>query len=66
MIIKKTKYQRVGNDYMKVNPLDDFAAEPLADVRTWRESRERLYVSARPQQEASQNFIMQFSGKVFG
>ena len=26
MIIKKTKYQRVGNDYMKVNPLDDFAA----------------------------------------
>jgi len=40
MIIKKTKYQRVGNDYMKVTPLDDFAA--------------------------SQNFIMHFSGKVFG
>ena len=34
MIIKKTKYQRVGNDYMKVNPLDDFTAESLADVRT--------------------------------
>ena len=34
MIIKKSKYQRVGNDYMKVNPLDDFAAGPLARVRT--------------------------------
>ena len=34
MIIKKTKYQRVGNDYMKVTPLDDFAAGPLPQGRT--------------------------------